>query len=152
MERLVKLEMTADQGRDWETILRVVNRGLQASCQRPGCPNRRCNASQPLTQPGTDQLRGLKRGIDVELPFASRVEIPAIRRSTAGIQPVEPLILLAPEDREQVAADPVAGRFGHAQDRVGRDRRIDAIAAGLENIDPGHARRVAGWRRPFPAG
>jgi hypothetical protein len=52
---------------------------------------------------------------------------------------------------EQVAAEAVAGRLHQADGRVGRDRRVDRVAAALENLHAGaRGQRLA--RRHDPKG
>jgi hypothetical protein len=57
------------------------------------------------------------------------------RAAAAGVQAVEFFPLGVPDDGKQIAADAAAGRFGHAQHRVGGDRGVDGRAAGLQRLD-----------------
>ena len=67
------------------------------------------------------------------------------RRPPGAIQAVEFPVLRAPHEGKQVAAHPAAHRFHQAERGVGRDRRVDGGAAGLERIEPDLRReRLAG--------
>ena len=55
-------------------------------------------------------------------------------RATAGIQAVQLLGLGIPVDDEQVAADSAAHRLDQPEHRIDRDRRIDGVAAGQQDL------------------
>ena len=57
------------------------------------------------------------------------------RRTARRVKTEEFLFLRAPDNREQVAANPVAGRLHQSEGRIGRDGRIDGISPGLEHIE-----------------
>jgi hypothetical protein len=45
------------------------------------------------------------------------------------------LILFDPDDREQIATNPIAGRFRQTEHRVGGIRGINAIASRFQHVD-----------------
>ncbi len=72
------------------------------------------------------------------------LEAPVIGRAAAGVEAEELLVFLAPENGEEVAAGPAAHRLDKAEHGIGRNDRVDRIAAGLENVDARHARQRHG--------
>ncbi len=60
----------------------------------------------------------------------------AERRATAAVQAVKLFRFRVVNDRENVAADTVAGRFHQPERGVRGDGGIDRAAAGFENIEP----------------
>ncbi|GBF31119.1 hypothetical protein MnTg04_01073 [bacterium MnTg04] len=82
----------------------------------------------------TDRQRPARRDrlvAVVDEPFAGQ----GARRAAAGIQAIQFFRFGVPDNREQIAADAVTGRFHQAERGVRRDGGVDRVAAGLENID-----------------
>ena len=78
------------------------------------------------------------------MPFAARKSArEAGGRPAAGIQAVDGARLGFVINDEEVAAEPVAGRLHQSDRRVGGNRRIDGVAAALEDLHP--ARAASGW-------
>jgi hypothetical protein len=76
----------------------------------------------------------------VQLAALELVEREAARTAAAGIEAVELFSFGFPNDGEQVAAEAAAHRFGDAEHRVGRDRGVDRVAAGLQDFNGGERR------------
>jgi hypothetical protein len=59
----------------------------------------------------------------------------AERGAAGGVEAVKFFVGGAPDDREEVAADAVAGGFHEAERGVGRDGRIHGRAAGFQHVE-----------------
>ena len=96
-------------------------------------PNLSCIACHPATAPGT-VIRCTPDLFISVIPRCANTSGGQPRRSpSAGIQSVQLPGLGFINDREQIAADAVHGRLDHSERRVGRDGRVDRIAAFFEH-------------------
>ena len=66
------------------------------------------------------------------------------RRPTRAVQRGLPSRGRVPDEPERIAADAAAVGHDDGQDRVRRDRRVDRVAAGAQDREPGRGREVMG--------
>jgi len=136
---------SGDDLADWKSIVRIVNR------RRQELGKRLCSEAAAQRVPARDSA-GHGDRIDAATrhsrhAFGSQeLRVQPGGSPSAGIEAVELACLRFIINNEQIAADSVHGRL-HQPDRcVGRDRRINGIAATLEHLDAG-ARRQRMARR-----
>ena len=145
-------KVAGDDRRDGEAVARVVDGRLEAPPEGQGAETLR-EGLPAAHAPGHAPGQGAAPRDALEPALPGLLQGPRIGRPSAGVQAEEPALLLVPEDGEEVATDPVAGRLGDAQDGVGGDRGVDAVAPGLEHVDARHRRQgLARAHHPALAG
>ncbi len=138
------LPLRRDDVGDGVAFARVRDRRLQRAIQL-----QRAVAREQLVpavhDPGhADRQRAAIRD-RVEAPAPVFVRCRRGRRASARVQRAHALRLRVVHDREQVSPDAVHRRLDNGQDRRGGDRRVDGVAALLQDAQPGGGReRLAG--------
>ena len=115
-------------GRPLDAVARQPDRGRRESRAAAASPKRRASASQPAGAPGTVAEP------DAPLRHAVGRQRRRGRQASARVEPDQ--LAVRPHHREEVAADAAHVRVGDRQREVGRDRRIDRVAAVAQHLEP----------------
>ena len=125
---------------DRESILGVPNRGRQKFRERLG-------AELFAHRVPAGGHAGHRHRVDAALRHlldalrGQEVDGQAGRRPSARVEAVDGVRLGFVINDEEVAAQPVAGRLHQSDGGVGRNRRVDGVAAALENLHAGARRQ-----------
>ena len=112
----------------------------RAAASRPRRPKRSASAAQPATAPGTVTDRGPNSSTGSS---GSARAAPGRRRRARGAA-------RRPRPARRGRRRSRRHRLGDAEDRRGRERRVDRVAAPLEGPQAGARLPAAGWSPPSP--
>ena len=147
-----ELPVGGDDLADGEAVLGVVDRRREQLGPRPRCRTAGAAGPSRRRSRGPTSSAGRASGFRRAPARGTASIVGGRRRPAAGVEAVELAGSGVPDDGEQVAAEAARHRLDHAEHRVGRDRRVDGVAAlaGAPGSPPPWP--AADWSPPCPAG